>query len=190
MAELPHQPMFWTDYFGDTTHLTTQEHGAYLLLMGSYWLKGSALPDDNQRLSRLARLPLKEWKRMRETIAEFFIVMDGVWQHKRIELDLVKVRHKVEQARSAGRISAQRRSNNRATDAQRSLNGRSNGRSTEGATKRQPSKSKASIYPLTPFERGASDAPGPESGRASTASEAQPIGSILKTRNQPKDEAQ
>lgn len=175
MAELPHMPMFWGDYFGDTTHLTCEEHGAYLQLIGKYWRQGHGFPDDDARLCRLVGLPKKEWLTIREIVAEFFVIVGGVWQHKRIEQELTKARRKVEQASSAGRASAASRSNGRSTDVQRVDNDRTNGR----ATGKQPTKTRTNNNPLTPLRSASADAPGPSGGRASAGTEAKPIGEIV-----------
>lgn len=120
MAALPHMPFFPADYLADTQHLSTTEHGAYLLLIFAYWMRGEPLPLDDKRLARITRLPDGEWMEMRETIFEFFRVDGDVLVHPRIAEDLEKVATKVEKARSAGRASvqaaAQRRSSVRSTD--------------------------------------------------------------------------
>ncbi len=83
----PWMPLYVGDYLGDTGHLTTTQHGAYLLLMMHYWRKGQ-LPDDDRQLSKIAKLPLKTWCEYRPTLQDFFY--DG-WKHKRIDAELEKM---------------------------------------------------------------------------------------------------
>jgi uncharacterized protein YdaU (DUF1376 family) len=80
-------PLYVGDYLGDTGHLTTAQHGAYLLLMMHYWRKGE-LPDDDRQLSKITKLPFKTWCEYRPTLQDFFY--DG-WKHKRIDAELEKM---------------------------------------------------------------------------------------------------
>jgi uncharacterized protein YdaU (DUF1376 family) len=80
-------PLYVGDYLGDTGHLTTTQHGAYLLLMMHYWRKGE-LPDDDRQLSKITKLPLKTWCDYRSTLQDFF--HEG-WKHKRIDAELAKM---------------------------------------------------------------------------------------------------
>ena len=93
MAEFPALPL-WTDaYLGDTTHLTTIEHGAYLLLLMTAWRTADcALPDDDRLLARYARMNGQQWKRVRPIIQAFFGVENGKWKQGRLtdERDAVK----------------------------------------------------------------------------------------------------
>jgi uncharacterized protein YdaU (DUF1376 family) len=79
-------PIYIGDYLADTGHLTTTQHGAYLLLLMHYWRKRE-LPTDDKQLAAIAKLPLRIWLDSKETIQAFF--HDG-WQHKRIEEELQK----------------------------------------------------------------------------------------------------
>lgn len=81
MAEFPALPL-WTDaYLADTSHLTTTEHGAYLLLLMAMWRAGGVLPNDDKKLGRIARLTPGQWARVKETIWEFFrVTPDGITQ--------------------------------------------------------------------------------------------------------------
>jgi uncharacterized protein YdaU (DUF1376 family) len=83
----PWMPLYVGDYLGDTGHLTTAQHGAYLLLMMHYWRKGE-LPDDDRQLSKITKLPLKTWCDYRATLQDFF--HEG-WKHKRIDTELAKM---------------------------------------------------------------------------------------------------
>ena len=83
----PWMPLYVGDYLGDTGHLTTTQHGAYLLLMMHYWRKGE-LPDDDRQLSKIAKLPLRTWCEYRATLQDFFY--DG-WKHKRIDAELQRM---------------------------------------------------------------------------------------------------
>jgi uncharacterized protein YdaU (DUF1376 family) len=123
MAALPYMPLYVADYLADTAHLSTQAHGAYLLLIMNYWQRGEALPCEDRKLARIARMTDEEWAGVRGDIAEFFNeTIAGTWQHGRIEAELNKVREKSEKASSAGKASAQRRSNERSTDVQQTFN--------------------------------------------------------------------
>jgi uncharacterized protein YdaU (DUF1376 family) len=84
MSKRAWMPLYVGDYLGDTGHLSTTQHGAYLLLMMHYWRKGE-LPDDDKQLASITKLPLRIWADNRETLQSFFY--DG-WKHKRIEAEL------------------------------------------------------------------------------------------------------
>jgi uncharacterized protein YdaU (DUF1376 family) len=91
-------PLFIGDYLADTTRLTTEQHGAYLLLIMDYWRNGPP-PDDDAVLSNITRSSNSNWKKMRAAIAGFFNVSDGKWVHSRIDRE-------IEEAK-AGKLKAQ-----------------------------------------------------------------------------------
>jgi uncharacterized protein YdaU (DUF1376 family) len=94
----PWMPLYVGDYLGDTGHLTTTQHGAYLLLMMHYWRKGE-LPDDDRQLSKITKLPLKTWREYRPTLQDFF--HEG-WKRKRIDAELTRMMRVSEKRAVAG----------------------------------------------------------------------------------------
>jgi uncharacterized protein YdaU (DUF1376 family) len=93
-------PLYVGDYLGDTGHLTTAQHGAYLLLMMHYWRKGE-LPDDDRQLSKITKLPPKTWSEYRPVLQQFF---HSGWRHKRIDAELERVMRVSERRASARQI--------------------------------------------------------------------------------------
>jgi uncharacterized protein YdaU (DUF1376 family) len=111
MAEFPALPL-WTDaYLGDTTHLTTIEHGAYLLLLITAWrTRDGVLPDDDRLLARYTRMTPTQWKRMRPILADFFVIEGGTWTQQRLRDERDAVKQLSERQREKGLRSGEVRS--------------------------------------------------------------------------------
>ena len=126
MAALPYMQLYVADYLSDTAHLTTLEHGAYMLLLMNYWQRGKPLKNSNERLASVARMSNECWATVQQTLGEFFNITDELWIHNRIERDLEAVNSKSSKASLAGKASgikrASKASNKRSTNVQRTLN--------------------------------------------------------------------
>lgn len=75
-------PIYWGDYFKNTFHLTTEEHGAYFLLMGYYWQNGK-IPRDIDLLKDITRLNEKKLTR----VMKFFSIDGTYYIHERIDFE-------------------------------------------------------------------------------------------------------
>ena len=94
-------PLYVSRYLGDTGHLTVGEHGAYLLLLMQYWIRGP-LPDDDVKLAKMAQTDLKAWRKgIGQTIREFFTVRDGALHQKRADMELAKAGEIIQKKRAA-----------------------------------------------------------------------------------------
>ena len=107
MAALPYMQLYVADYLADTMHLTTEEHGAYLLLIFNYWQTGKPIPVS--RLARITRLSNERWTVVERSLNEFFNERSGEWVHDRIERDLGALHAAQEQRIAAGKASAEAR---------------------------------------------------------------------------------
>jgi uncharacterized protein YdaU (DUF1376 family) len=76
------------EYLADTMRLTTESHGAYLLLILDYYARGEPCPDDDFILAATVKLSEEAWKRHRKVLAPFFDIREGYWFHKRIEREM------------------------------------------------------------------------------------------------------
>lgn len=117
MAEFPALPL-WTDaYLGDTRHLSTLEHGAYLLLLMTAWRsKETSLPDDDRLLAKYAGLGPRQWASVRPVLEAFYTIENGKW----IQFRLVDEKHLLQSKREAaaanGRASALKRKGRHSTE--------------------------------------------------------------------------
>lgn len=82
-------PIYLGDYLGKTARLTTEQHGAYLLLIFDYWRNGPP-PADDAVLAQITRLSRPAWKKIRPIILAFFEERDGKLFHDRVEEELHK----------------------------------------------------------------------------------------------------
>jgi uncharacterized protein YdaU (DUF1376 family) len=85
---LPWFPFHIDAYTGDTMHLTTEEHGCYLLMMLAYYRTEKPLPAADRSLAALVKLPIERWMEAKPALAPFFREEAGLWYHDRIELEI------------------------------------------------------------------------------------------------------
>ena len=103
MAEFPTMPFHTDAYLADTRHLTTIEHGAYMLLLITAWRNGGSLPNDDKLLARYASLGPRQWQRIKPTIMQFFNEENGSLYNGKLSDTLVAVRTKSEKASDSAR---------------------------------------------------------------------------------------
>jgi uncharacterized protein YdaU (DUF1376 family) len=101
-------PLYVADYLADTTRLSTEQHGAYLLLIMDYWRNGP-LPNDDKTLAKITKLSLRSWRLNRAIIEPLFVVKDGVWRHKRIDQELAEAAQNAARHEERARVAAEKR---------------------------------------------------------------------------------
>lgn len=101
-------PLLIDRYIGDTMHLSTLEHGAYLLLLIHYWRVGP-LPDDDKYLSNVTKLDRKVWREeVGPAVRAFFKKgPDGMLHQKRADDERRKANSISEKRRIAGSTKKQ-----------------------------------------------------------------------------------
>lgn len=118
---LPYMPFWVEDYHRDTRHLSTEEHGAYLLLLMAAWeAPSNALPDEDKVLAGLAKVVPARWAKMKPTIMAFW-TLDGrskMWVQKRLKKER---RLAVDRKQKASDAAATRWNNTKKGDAQAML---------------------------------------------------------------------
>lgn len=109
-------PLYVGDYLADTMHLTTRQHGAYMLLLMHAWRNGGNIPTSEAAQAAIVRAPTKEWAKDAEIVLEFFDFdpegKDGIW-HQRVRDELAVAEAMTQQRSKAGKASAAKRERER-----------------------------------------------------------------------------
>lgn len=124
---------FYLHHIGDfnnaTRHLTRIERAIYRDLLEIYYDTESPLPNDMQRIARVALIADDERSILRDVLNEFFTLGPDGFRNKRADAEISAYRDKVEKAKVAAAASvsarAERRVSKRKTPVQRTFNGRS-----------------------------------------------------------------
>lgn len=112
--------VYWSDYDADTQHLTAMQHGIYLMLIKNYWQRGGPLPNDDGRLARIAKCSLRDWRKHKPVIMEFFTERANLLHHSRIAVELARVEAKSLNNKRLGNTNAKRTQHDRDANGTRS----------------------------------------------------------------------
>jgi uncharacterized protein YdaU (DUF1376 family) len=99
-------PLYVGDYLKHTMGLSTEQHGAYLLLIMAAWQEGGTLPNDVNQLAAFARLTPQQWARHEPILRRYFTVTPDGWIHERVRHELATAKAMVEQKSIAGKAGA------------------------------------------------------------------------------------
>jgi uncharacterized protein YdaU (DUF1376 family) len=133
-------PFFVGDYLSATGRLTTEQHGAYLLILLDYWKNGPP-PNDDSVLAALARMTPGAWRKAKPSLIGFFEVRDGLLIQKRVEHERGRASDITEKRSKAGKASAEAK-------AQQKSNKSSTCVATNGQQNARPSPSPGSNEPI------------------------------------------
>lgn len=101
-------PFYVGDYLSATGRLTTEQHGAYLLILLDYWKNGPP-PNDDNVLAALARMSPSAWRKAKPSLIGFFEITDGLLIQKRVERERGKAADITEERSKAGKAGAAKR---------------------------------------------------------------------------------
>lgn len=105
MSKAPAMPMYWDAYLADTTHLTTEEHGAYMLLLAAMWRRNAWVPDDDKDNARILGLTTAKWRKIKARLMETvsgFCVEDGKITQEKLKKTWENTQEKIDKNRSNG----------------------------------------------------------------------------------------
>jgi len=101
-------PLYVGDYLSDTSRLTTEQHGAYLLLLMDYWRNGPPLDDDDE-LAAITKLSTAQWRKIAPKIRQFFASSDGKLHQSRADKERQKAGLMYDKRSEAGKQGAAKR---------------------------------------------------------------------------------
>jgi uncharacterized protein YdaU (DUF1376 family) len=106
MSAAPWMPLYVADYLGDTQHLTTEQHGAYLLILMTLWRQGGRIPAEPAQLARIAGVGAQKWAALAKVLMPLLTVEDGFISQKRLLREHAKSTATSGRRNAAARIAA------------------------------------------------------------------------------------
>jgi uncharacterized protein YdaU (DUF1376 family) len=101
-------PFYVGDYLSATTRLTTEQHGAYFLLLLDYWKNGPP-PNDDAVLAQIVRMSPAAWRKAKPALIGFFDQADGHLIQRRVEKERDRASNVTEERSKAGKAGAAKR---------------------------------------------------------------------------------
>jgi len=86
LKNLPSMPFLVDRYVNDTSHLTLEEHGAYLLLLCNMWRRAGSIDDDDKGNARMLGVQPKEWLRLKQVLMPLLVFGGGKISQKRLQI--------------------------------------------------------------------------------------------------------
>ncbi|SEP63616.1 Uncharacterized conserved protein YdaU, DUF1376 family [Devosia sp. YR412] len=94
MSERPFMQLYVSDFVGDTLQLSTEQIGAYFLMLIALWNAGGSLPAGEVELARISRMSVKKWRAVSPELLTFFTLDNEILSHARLSKELQKVEAK------------------------------------------------------------------------------------------------
>jgi uncharacterized protein YdaU (DUF1376 family) len=103
VSQAPVMPLYTDAMLGDTMHLSTEEFGAYCLILFTMWRNGGEVLDDDRSLARICRVSPRRWReRLRPRLIGFFEKTNQRITQKRLVKEYRYVQQRAEVARANG----------------------------------------------------------------------------------------
>ena len=107
MSSTPFMQLYPADYLAKTMDLTTEQHGAYLLILMTMWQHDAKLPNDPVKLARIARMTPAKFRSVWGEIGRFFQVEGDKITNPRLTKERKKAAEKSSKRAAAGRAGGQ-----------------------------------------------------------------------------------
>lgn len=105
---------FIGSYLADTMHLTTEQHGAYDLLLMHGWKNHGRIPGDDRQLAQITKMTPAKWRIAKPILLPFFSLgqdpeTGGYWFQKRQMEEIQKAKERQDGAGTKARRAAEAR---------------------------------------------------------------------------------
>jgi uncharacterized protein YdaU (DUF1376 family) len=84
VSKLPSMPFLVDAYLADTSHLTLEEHGAYLLLLMAMWRRNGVIDDSDADNARILGISTRAYLRLKPRLMPFLQIYGGKMTQKRL----------------------------------------------------------------------------------------------------------